>query len=63
MKKFELIEKTAKQEFGSFRRFCLETGQDESNFKRKILANLSKMDEWLLSIGLEIVIKRKKGKS
>ena len=55
-----IIEKTAGQNFGSFRRFCIETNQDYSNFKRKLLANLVKIDAWLEPLGLEIKIVLKK---
>ena len=62
MKNIETIEKTAVQKFGSFRRFCIETGKDYSNFKRKLLANLTKIDSWLAPLGLEIQIVLKKQK-
>lgn len=60
MKRFEIIEKTAGQKFGSFRRFCIETNHDYSNFKRKLLANLIKIDWWIAPLGLEIKIVLKK---
>lgn len=50
------IEETAWQKFGSFRRFCIETNQDYSNFKRKLIANLVKIDSWIAPLGLEIQI-------
>lgn len=59
MKRFEIIQETAEQKFGSFRRFCIETGQDYSNFKRKLLANLIKVNKWLEPLGLEIKIEKK----
>jgi hypothetical protein len=62
MKRFKIIEETAGQKFGSFRRFCIETGQDYSNFKRKLLANLVKIDGWIKPLGLEIQIVLKKQK-
>jgi len=57
-----IIEETAGQKFGSFRRFCIETNQDYSNFKRKLIANLFKIDNWLEQLGLEIQIVLKKPK-
>jgi hypothetical protein len=62
MKRFEIIEETAVQKFGSFRRFCIETNQDYSNFKRKLFTNMIKIDGWLAPLGLEIKIVLKKQK-
>ncbi len=60
MKNIETIENAAAEKFGSFRRFCIETGQDETNFKRKLKANLDKISNWLNPLGLEIHIVLKK---
>jgi len=56
------IEETAIKKFGSFRKFCIETKQDPTNFKRKLLANLTKIQTWIEPLGLEIqiAVKRKK---
>ncbi len=57
------IEQTAIKKFGNFRKFCIETKQDPTNFKRKLLANLTKLQGWIEPLGLEIKIVLKKQKS
>ena len=56
------IEQTAIKKFGSFRKFCIETKQDPTNFKRKLLSNLAKIQNWIEPLGLEIKIVLKKQK-
>lgn len=60
MKQLEIIEEAAANQYGSFRRFCLETGQDYSNFKRKLTGNLQKINGWLAPLNLEIKIAPKR---
>jgi hypothetical protein len=55
----EKIEKAAEQKFGSFRQFCIQTGQDETNFKRKLKSNLNKINNWIEPVQLEISINKK----
>ena len=56
------IEQAAIKRFGSFRKFCIETKQDPTNFKRKLLGNLTKIQRWIEPLGLEIQIVLKKQK-
>lgn len=58
----ELIVNNAIEKYGSFRKFCMQTGQDESNFKRKLERNLKKVDNINKSIkplGLTLKLTKK----
>lgn len=59
MKNLKTIEKAAAEQYGSFRQFCIQTGQDPSNFKRKLLANLKKVNAWIALLGLKIKVTTK----
>lgn len=54
------IEQKAIEKYGSFRKFCIENGYDYSNFKRKLIANLNKINNWIEPLGLEIALKKRK---
>ena len=54
-----MIDKEIKKQFGTWVAFCARTGQDKSNFKRKLLANIDKINNWLRPLNLEIKIVRR----
>lgn len=54
------IEQKAIEKYGSFRQFCIANGHDYSNFKRKLIANLNKINSWLEPLELEIALKKRK---
>lgn len=55
----EKIEERAKEKYGSFRQFAIQTGQNETNLKRKILDNVARLNGWLEPLELEIVVKQR----
>ena len=55
-----MIDKQIKKQFGSWTAFCSKYGHDNKNFKRKLLANIDKLNNWLEPLGLEIQIALKK---
>ena len=57
-----MIEKQVKKMFGSWTAFCSENGHDYKNFKRKLFANIDKINNWIAPLGLEIQIALKKQK-
>ena len=59
-----MINEQIKKQFGSWTAFCAQHGHDKKNFKRKLLANIEKINGWLDPLDLEIQIaaKRKTGK-
>lgn len=58
-----MIDKQIKKQFGSWTAFCLQNGHDNKNFKRKLLANIDKVNRWLEPLGIEIQVVLKKPKS
>lgn len=58
-----MIDKKIKEQFGSWTAFCTKYGHDNKNFKRKLLANIEKLNNWLEPLGLELKIVLKKQKS
>ena len=58
-----MIDKQIKKQFGSWTVFCLQNGHDHKNFKRKLLANLVKINKWLEPAGIEIQMVLKKPQS
>lgn len=59
----KIINEKIKKQFGSWTAFCAKYGHDHKNFKRKLLANIEKLNNWLEPLGLEIQIALKKQKS
>jgi hypothetical protein len=57
-----MIEEQIKKQFGSWTAFCLQNGHDHKNFKRKLFANIEKINKWLEPAGLQIQIVLKKQK-
>ncbi len=57
-----MIDEIVKKEFGSWKAFCEATGQDSTNFKRKLLANIEKLNKWLEPLDLEVQIINKREK-
>lgn len=57
-----MIDEQIKKQFGSWTAFCSQNGHDHKNFKRKLLANINKINSWLEPLGLEIQIALKKQK-
>jgi len=49
-----MIDNQIKKQFGSWTAFCLQNGHDHKNFKRKLLANIEKINGWLEPLGIEI---------
>ena len=58
-----MIDKQIKKQFGSWTTFCSKYGHDNKNFKRKLLANIDKVNSWIQPLGLETLIALKKQKS
>jgi len=58
-----MIDKQIKKQFVSWTAFCSKYGHDNKNFKRKLLANIDKVNSWIEPLGLEILIALKKQKS
>lgn len=56
MKQIEEIESRAIEKYGSFRQYCLRNGYEYSNFKRKLIINIEKINKWLSPLGLKIKI-------
>lgn len=57
-----MIDKQIKKQFGSWTAFCSKYGHDHKNFKRKLFANIDKINNWIEPLGLEIQIALKKQK-
>lgn len=57
-----MIDKQIKKQFGSWTAFCLKYGHDSSNFKRKLIANIDKINSWLEPLGIELQMVLKKPK-
>jgi hypothetical protein len=55
----KVIEEAAVFKYGSFRRFAIKTGQNESNFKRKLSQYLKRLNGWLIPLGLKVTITRR----
>jgi hypothetical protein len=58
-----MIDEQIKKQFGSWTAFCLQNGHDHKNFKRKLLANIEKINRWLEPLGIEIQMVLKKPQS
>lgn len=55
------IDDEIKKRFGSWTAFSRHIGQEPSNFKRKLVANIDKINKWLEPLGLVLKIERKPG--
>ena len=58
-----MIDQKVKEQFKYWTVFCKEIGQDSSNFKRKLLRNIEKINNWLKPLNLEITITDKTHKN
>ena len=52
----EIINQEVKKKYGSWAKFCRKNAEDPTNFKRKILRNLYKINCWIEPLGLTIKI-------
>ena len=57
-----MIDEQIKKQFGSWTAFCTKYGHDHKNFKRKLFANINKLNKWLEPLGIELQIVLKKQK-
>lgn len=57
-----MIDEQIKKQFGSWTAFCSQNGHDHKNFKRKLLANIDKLNNWLEPLGIELQMVLKKPK-
>lgn len=55
-----MIDEQIKKQFGSWTAFCVQNGHNKKNFKRKLLANIEKINGWLEPLGIEIQMILKK---
>jgi len=55
-----MIDKQIKEQFGSWTAFCLKYGHSPKNFKRKLLANIDKLNNWIEPLGIELQVILKK---
>ena len=51
-----MIDKQVKSIYGSWVAFSRSQGEDSSNFKRKILRNIDKVNKWLAPLHLHIQV-------
>jgi len=57
-----MLDQQIKKQFGSWTAFCAKYGHDHKNFKRKLLANINKLNKWLEPLGFELQMVLKKPK-
>lgn len=53
------LESKAKDKFGSFRQYALQSGFTPQNIKKQILLNIKKLNKLIAPLGLEIHLKNK----
>ena len=58
----EKIKQTAIKKFGSFRKYAISIGKNETTFTRTLESNFKKLNDWIEPLGLEIQIVLKKQK-
>ena len=56
------IKQTSIKKFGSFRKYAIAIGKNETTFTRTLESNLNKLNEWIEPLGLEIQMVLKKPK-
>lgn len=54
-----MIDSEIKRQFGSWAAFCLKFGHDRTNFKRKLMQNIERINKWLEPLNLEVKIVEK----
>lgn len=54
-----MIDFEVKKQFRSWTAFANSQGENPSNFKRKILRNIERLNIWLAPLGLEIKVSAK----
>ncbi len=59
----QIIDKQTKKLFGSWTAFAKSQDENHTNFKRKILQNINRLNKWLNPIGLEIKVVKKTTKN
>lgn len=57
-----MLDNQIKKQFGTWTAFCAKHGHDHKNFKRKLLANIDKINIWLDPLGIELQMVLKKPK-
>lgn len=57
-----MIDKKIKQNFGSWTNYAEFQNENPTNFKRKIMQNIDRLNKWLEPAGMQIQIVLKKQK-
>lgn len=57
-----MIDKQIKRNFGSWNNFANTQNENPTNFKRKIMQNIDRLNKWLEPAGMQIKIVLKKQK-